>query len=461
MKKLAIYSITLLALFSSSCKKFLDVTPKGKFLPKTVAEYELFMNDPLIADAAYGYEEWMTDDVALTDDGLGLLGDSRSARSYLWAKDLFKVMEDDGEWNGLYKNIYNCNLVLQEIGTATGGTPEDVSRITAEAKIHRAFAYFHLAGLFGNDYQAATAGTDLAVPILLVPDLEAKTKRATVKEVLDQVIKDLSEALAESGLPDMGRNYVHPGKAGAYALQARVYLYMGNYEQAQKAASAALALKNTLLDYNTISFSNPAKPYSGLKGLPTVDANPENILSRTTSQGGIIARFMINPELLGILGEKDLRYVYSFTRILKNASYPVNPYPDYFANYINYSIGVPEMMLTKAECMARSNSKDEAINLLNTLRQKRFKPAEYTALTASTAEEALVQVLQERRRELMYHGVRWFDLKRLNRDPRFKKDLTRSYKNVTYTLEANSARYLLQIAPKIITINPAIIQNPR
>ncbi|MBO9732850.1 MAG: RagB/SusD family nutrient uptake outer membrane protein [Chitinophaga sp.] len=461
MKKLAIYSITMLVLFSSGCKKFLDVTPKGKFLPKTVAEYELFMNDPLIADACYGYEEMMTDDVAYTDEGMGLLGDGRSSRSYLWAKDLFRATEDDGEWNGLYRNIYNCNLVLQEIGTAKDGTPESVSRITAEAKIHRAFCYFHLANLFGNDYQAATANTDLAVPLLLKPDLEAKTQRATVQEVLNQVVKDLSEALAESGLPDMGRNYVHPGKAGAYALQARVYLFMGNYEQALKASSAALALKNTLLDYNTISFINPAKPYSGLKGLPTVDANPENILSRTTSLSGIITRFMISPDLLGILGEKDLRYVYSFTRILRSASSPVNPYPDYFGNYINYSIGVPEMMLIKAECLARNNSKDEAIDLLNTLRQKRFKPAEYTALTAATADEALVQVLQERRRELMYHGVRWFDLKRLNRDSRFKKDLTRSYKGTTYTLAANSSCYLLQIAPKIITINPAIIQNPR
>ncbi|MGO4290675.1 RagB/SusD family nutrient uptake outer membrane protein [Chitinophaga sp. RAB17] len=461
MKKLTIYCLLFIILLAGSCKKFLDVTPKGKFLPKTVADYELFMNDPVMADAAYGNEEFMTDDLSYNDEMLGLLGDSRTAKSYLWAKDLLRATDNDGEWNNAYRNIYNCNLVLAEVGSATNGTPVDVSRLTAEAKIHRAYHFFHLANLFGNDYQAATANTDLAVPILLVPDLEAQTKRATVQEVYNQVIKDLTEALAESGLPVMGRNYIHPGKAAAYALLARVYLYMGNYEQALKAADAALALKSTLLDHNVISFINPAKPYSGFKGRPTADANPENIFTRTNSLSNTLVRFMIHPELLNILGEKDLRYVYAFTRLDRSGAASKSPYPDYMANYINYSIGVPEMMLIKAECLARNNSKDEAIGLLNTLRHNRFKPADYADLTAATADDALLQVLAERRKELMYHGLRWFDLKRLNRDPRFKKDLTRSYKGDTYTLAASGPRYLLQIAPKIISINPAIIQNPR
>ena len=74
----------------------------------------------------------------------------------------------------------------------------------------------------------------------------------------------------------------------------------------------------------------------------------------------------------------------------------------------------------------------------------------------------LVQgIIKERRIELLYHGLRWFDLKRLNNDPRFKKDLSRSNLGKTYSLPAGSPNYLLPIAPKIISINPAIIQNPR
>ncbi|SEW39256.1 RagB/SusD family nutrient uptake outer membrane protein [Chitinophaga arvensicola] len=461
MKKLTIYPLLGLLLLTGGCKKFLDVTPKGKFLPTTVADYELFMNDLLQADAGFANIEYMGDDLSFTDDQVTSGGDTRRVKSYLWLKEVYKDLEDDAEWTRMYNNIYNCNLVLQNIETATGGAPSDVGRISAEARIQRAYNYFHLAMLFGKDYDAATAATDLAVPMPLIPDLEAKSKRATVKEVYDQVFTDLNTALATPGLPDFGRNYVHPGKVAAYALLSRIHLYMGNYEQAQKWADAALAMKSTLVDYNTFSFILPSKPFNGVNNKPTADVNPENLFTKTNSASNAVTTFMISPELFQLLGEKDLRYVYTFTRIERSGLPTTNPYPIYFANMLNYSIGVPEMMLIKAECLARSGKKDDALNLLNTLRKQRFKPADYTDLTATDADAALALVMTERRKELLYHGLRWFDLKRLNRDPRFKKDLTRTYKGQLYTLPANSQWYLLEIAPKIISINPAIIQNPR
>jgi tetratricopeptide (TPR) repeat protein len=461
MKQFKIYLLLFAVLLATGCNKFLDVAPKGKFIPRTVADYELFLNDLLLADAGYGNEEFMTDDLSYSDKMLASLGDGRTAKSYLWLKDLMKLQEDDQEWNNMYRNIYNCNLVLANIGTATNGTAEDIARLTAEAKVQRAYYYFHLANLFGNDYQPVTAATDLAVPLLLQPDLEAKTARATVKEVYDQVLKDLSEALAEPDLPALGRNYVHPGKAAAYALQARIFLFMGDYSQALQAANAALAIQNTLFNYNSMSLINPARPYSGFNNRPVLTSHPENIFTKNTSLSGILVRFMGGDDLLALLGEKDLRYVYNFTRLDRTGAPSTNPKPDYFGNYPNYSIGVPEMLLIKAECLARSGNKDESIDLLNTLRRNRFKPADYSALTAADAADALAKVLEERRRELFYHGLRWFDLKRLNREDRFKKTLTRVYNGQTYTLAPGDPRYLLQIAPKIIQINPAIIQNPR
>ena len=83
------------------------------------------------------------------------------------------------------------------------------------------------------------------------------------------------------------------------------------------------------------------------------------------------------------------------------------------------------------------------------------------ALQQASPEEALVKVLEERRRELFYHGTRWYDLKRLNRDDRFKKTLTRDQNGRVETLEPNSPRYLMQIAPKVIDLNPNIKPNER
>ena len=461
MKSLIIYTALLFTLSFVGCGKFLDVTPKGRILPKTVADFELFLNDIILADAGYIYTDFMADDIYYSDDNVKASMELRNIKSYFWMKDILKITEDDAEWNKMYANIYTTNLVLSRIYTATDGTQADIERIAAEAKIHRAYYYFHLANMFGKEYNTATAATDISAPLLLVPDLEAKTVRASTKEVYDQILKDLNEAINTTSLPDVGRNYVHPGKAAANALLARVHLYMNNYESAAQFAEKALALKSTLLDYNTFSFVNAARPYSGVTNKPLPEANSENLFARTNSHNGIFTRFMISPELLSLMGEKDLRYVYSFTRLSRTGTPSTSPYPDYFASNVNYSIGVPEMMLIKAEALARNNQKDNAVALLNTLRQKRFKPADYVALSASNNDEALALVLRERRIELLYHGLRWFDLKRLNNDPRFKKDLSRSNLGKTYSLPAGSPNYLLPIAPKIISINPAIIQNPR
>ncbi|MGE7777227.1 RagB/SusD family nutrient uptake outer membrane protein [Chitinophaga sp. NPDC101104] len=459
MKKITLYIAAALTLTAGGCKKFLDVTPKGRILPTTVADYELFMNDVVLADAGYISPEFATDDLLFSEENARLV--ARTTKIYLWQKETMLVTEDDSEWSRIYTNVFNCNLVLDKIDGATEGTAEDKARIKAEAKIHRAWAFFHLANIYGKEYTPATAGKDLGTPLLLIPDLEAKTTRATVQAMYDQVLKDLNDALATASLPDVGRNYVHPGKAAATALMARVQLYMGHYAEAKTFAEKALTYNATLLDHNTFSFSNPAKPYSGVKNKPAAELNPENLFPRTNGQTGTFTRFMISPELLGIIGEKDLRYVFAFTRIPFSASTPAGIYPDYLRFPVNFSIGVPEMMLIKAEVLARNNQKDEAVALLNTLRQKRFKPEDYVPLAAANADEALQLVLRERRLELLYKGVRLFDLKRLNQDPRFKKDLERTHNGQTYRLPAGSPNYQMEIAPKIMLINPAILPNIR
>ncbi|RAJ08332.1 SusD-like starch-binding protein associating with outer membrane [Chitinophaga skermanii] len=461
MKKLLLYTFIAFSVIESGCSKFTEVTPRNVVIPTTVADYEKFLNDILLADAPYGYNELLTDDVAFTDTRVTEQLLYRTGKLYLWMNETYKAEEDDAEWNKSYPNIYVCNLVLENLPKAADATNPDRKRLEAEAKVHRAYYHFQLAMQYGSDYQAATAKTDLAVPLVLKPDLEAKHARATVFDVYAQVLKDLEEAIAEPSFQTFGKNYVHPGKAAAYALLARVYFYMGNYSEAAKAANVALSYNNTILDYNTFSFTNPSRPWSGVTNKPTVDQWPENIFTKTNSQNGIIQGFMISQDLLDVLGEKDLRYVYTFSRLTSTGTTSTSPLPDYFARSLNASITVTEMMLINAEYLARDGKTSEAMTILNTIRKKRFKPADYTDLTATTKEEGLMKVLDERRRELMYHGLRLFDLKRLNREPAFRKELKRVYKGTIYTLPALDNRYLMEISPKISAINSNIVPNPR
>lgn len=451
--------LLLLLLAATGCSKFTDIKPKGFLLPKTVDDYQGFMNDIVLANAGYINNEFMTDDIRYTDDFAASQSITRQGKSYFWDKEILRATEDDAEWNTPYNMIYYCNLVLDNIDAATNGTQEQKDLVKAEALVHRAYQHFNLANLYGRDYQAATASTNLAVPLMLKADLEAKSSRATVQEVYDKVITDLKAALNIAALPDFGRNYVHPGKAGVLAILARVYFFMGDYKTAAEYADAALAKNNTLLDYNSFKFTSATNPYSGVTGRPAAELNPENLFSRTNSQSGIFRVFLIGETLHQVLGEKDLRFYFNFA--YRTRAGAASAFPNYLEAVPNFSIGVPEMMLIKAEYLARQGQANDAMTILNTLREKRFKPADYAALTASNADDALVKVLEERRRELFYHGVRWFDLKRLNRDDRFKLTITRTHPAKSATLEPNSPRYVLPIPPKVVDLNPNIKPNER
>ncbi|HEX6431288.1 MAG TPA: RagB/SusD family nutrient uptake outer membrane protein, partial [Niastella sp.] len=126
----------------------------------------------------------------------------------------------------------------------------------------------------------------------------------------------------------------------------------------------------------------------------------------------------------------------------------------------NLGPSVPEMILIKAEALARKGEINGALTKINTLRQSRFTTANYTPVTATTANEALVKVIKERQREFFCRGQRWFDMRRLKNDPLFTYTITRKFRGTTYTLEPNSNRYVFPISDYYRQFNPGITANP-
>lgn len=127
-------------------------------------------------------------------------------------------------------------------------------------------------------------------------------------------------------------------------------------------------------------------------------------------------------------------------------------------NYVGTS--VPEMILIKAECTARAGNAAAAVQILNSLRIKRFEKAKYTDLQTNNANTALHMVTDERKREFAGRGFRWFDQRRLSKDPGFVSTVTRVFKGVTYKIDPGANRYTYPIADKYILLNPEILQNP-
>jgi hypothetical protein len=119
-----------------------------------------------------------------------------------------------------------------------------------------------------------------------------------------------------------------------------------------------------------------------------------------------------------------------------------------------------EIYLIKAECEARVGNVAKAMSDLNALMIKRWNnQVPYPEISANNSTEALNKVLTERRKELIYRGLRWSDLRRFNLEGA-NTTLTRVLNNQTYSLPPNDPRWVALIPLEVIT-RSGISQNKR
>ncbi|UYQ93821.1 RagB/SusD family nutrient uptake outer membrane protein [Chitinophaga horti] len=360
-----LFSIPMLALvlLTSSCEKFLGVRPDTNQInlnqTKDLGE---MLNTSGMAEPNFVIADLVSDDIMIPEQQLTVVNpNSYYTRAYLWAPTVWDLADTDPMYGNAYKWILQMNVILHHINQSEGGTPAQKSVISAQAKINRAYYYFQLLNMYGPAYQSSSASRDLAVPLVLAPEAAAKPARATVQQVYQQIVRDLTDAIDSDSLPGVGKDVIHPGKAAAHAMLARTYLYAGQYVQAQEQADSALAKRSGLLDYNSFIFYSNANPQVGIYNKPMLlieqTNNPEILFAKICVDYQYFGAFkntpFISDDLNTVLGNKDLRFVYNFYRINGNARYSYLPYNNNGMQF-NYSIGVPEMMLIKAEGLARA-----------------------------------------------------------------------------------------------------------
>lgn len=451
MKRSNIFFLMMMAALFTGCSKYTDIKTGGALTPGDYINFRYLMNNTDLLERSADMPDMTSDDIQYKDTGMQQSLSNEYRNAYMWAAQYYDATAADQDWRLLYAANYGCNLVIRDVMNSTGGTTQLKSEVLAEARVHRAYSYFMLVNMYGKQYNESTQATDLGVPVLLQPDVAEVAVRGTVKEAYDNILQDLQAAIP--ALPERNTYNIYPSKAAAYAMLAKVYLQMGRYTDAGLYADSALNIQHTLLNLPTLS------------SYPQRTDNPEIILSKVAgSSHAYSARQALSDELLALYDPKDFRYSY-FTQDYAQGSNVYRVYAKENVSGSNRNIGlsVPETMLIKAECQARGNDAGGAINTLNTLRAARFSAADYTPLSATSADDALVKVLQERRRELCFSCVRWFDQKRLFTDSRFAKDITRTnlLTGESFTLSPGSNRYLFPIPQYNITLNPSLVQNPR
>ncbi|SEM72648.1 Starch-binding associating with outer membrane [bacterium A37T11] len=238
------YQLVLILIMTSSCQKgLLNTVP---------------------SDALSSSSMWTTDN--LTDQGvtgiyqalrLGITTDAASGRE-LYHYDRFASSQcRDADplltgsvttssnlfssvWKELYEGINRANDAIYHIPLVSPSDESKKNRLIAESKFLRAYFYLRLNQLYKG------------VPIYLEPvDASETTKpRSSEKEVWQQVLQDLTDAINTEDLPikyaSGDASFGRVTKGAAYALRGKAYLYLNEWTLAAQDFSKVEASGYTL-----------------------------------------------------------------------------------------------------------------------------------------------------------------------------------------------------------------------
>ncbi len=466
MKKIYLYIAIFLISFTS-CNDYLDVEPKGQLIPTTIGDYDLLLT-PI---HTMGIEElggFSGDDFTIETGSLGDLVDPDNLVTQLYKfQGRFNNPSIPCDiWNDLYANIYVTNKVINGIDKAdevVGYTNKDRNIIKAEAKYFRAVQYFYLVNFFGKHYSSENRST-VAIPLVTTANVSQESPTfATVEDIYKLIEEDL--LFAVNYLPKKGKLKTRPSKGAGYAFLSRMYLYQGNYDKALKNAELALREKNFLSDYANFVTNNY------LEWGKLMDKEQYTVAKFGYTVG--FAYGNLSSEVVELYEEKDSRLQKWFSGcqyVIENGRYVIKDgkyVMDCTKKGNSYSFepntlpSVGEMYITAAECCARLNKPSEALVKLNTLRANRVPgvPAKTTA-DYSSEKDLLKFLLEERRREMVWSGLRLFEIKRLNLEPEFQKTVVHKIKTDNgeqeYKAEPNSGKLVFPIPANVKKFNKNI-----
>lgn len=447
-KIIIVMLVIIITCISTSCKKYLDKKPDSNLAVPTkledlqaILDFSLYMN----TRQSPSFGEASCDDYFLPDALFNTLPVEQQG-IYIWKRGEYKSQND---WSKAYLAVYNANFCLEQLGKI----PVNASNVTAwnnvkgAALFFKAYSYLNLLWVHAKTFDEATAAIDLGIVLRNTSDFNVPSKRASVLESYNAVINQTKEALPL--LPVHPLHVQRPSQLAAYGLLSRAYLSMRKYDSAFVYADSYLQLKNELIDYNgandingNITANVPFKKFNKETAFYT-EMNTNHFI-----QTPFNAR--IDTMLFAQYSNEDLRKT-AFFRI--NAGYYQFKGNYSAASAIFFSgIATDEMFLIRAETHARAGRVTEAMSDLNTLMIKRWKnTVPFPSFTAATKEEALSIILTERRKELCMRGLRWMDIKRLNKE-NASIILTRKIAGQTYTLQPDANYYALPLPTDIIQI---------
>lgn len=420
------YNLLLFSLTLVSCQDFLEVYPRS-----TVVGANAFKSDET-AEAvgislystlnASGFSNGSSSGIAFLT---GLSSDELINYSSTGVTQAYQQFNSNmltphnifipGLWEQPYKLIYQANVLLQGIedNKAVSAGLKDI--LTGEARFMRAFSHFYLVNLFGD------------IPLVLTTNYQVNSSlsKSPATDVYSQIITDLK--FAQSLLPTdyefAGGTRIRVNKWAATAFLARVYLYTGDWVDAEAQASAVIDQQELYRlpdDLNTVFLKDSEEAiwqlarYSGNTQVNAYEGRIFTVLeqpSLAALSGDLFGAFEPGDKRAADWvgrAESDEHTYYYASKYKSLTDLPVTEY--------SMVLRLGEQYLVRAEARARQGKLIEAAADLNAIRSRAGLSMVADEETLATKEALLLAIEQERRLELFTEwGHRWFDLKRTNR----------------------------------------------
>ena len=247
------YSVLLLTtlLTTTNCESFLDVDNVGK------SDIDTFFKelDGLRAAVPGMYSVLYTfydNEFLKYPEVAGNMLRMRSTASSASMIDQYNFTSDPTQetsavgylWKRGYVVMSNTNNILEYAPALKSDYPNNVTEIDnirAQALFVRALMHFNLCLCYGQPYGYTADNSHWGICVLTrLPASGESILRNTVKQAYNRVITDLTDALKLFG-SDYKSDVYHASPLACKALLARVYLYMDEWELADKYANEVIA----------------------------------------------------------------------------------------------------------------------------------------------------------------------------------------------------------------------------
>lgn len=427
--------LAFLFILAASCNKKLDLAPGNTVVEKDVFKTEAG-SEQALSEVYYNFLK------AITNYFSYMYGDFTTPllekSTYYNVYDLGEATPTDfyvvSTWSNYFKTINAANNVIAKIPEYAKYDVQKQKQFIAEAKFIRAYCYLNLLCLYG-DGALAGKGDGLGLPLQLTPFEGYNTgeiiPRNTNNEVFDQIIADLSVAAVDlpERFSDELKTRSRATKGAALALLARTYLYKHDYEQASDAAQKVLQLSPSVYSItgNLLNLFPPNADGSLQSftaeivfGLPV-----SQMVSSSTRLDNSIGStyyykrsYWVSADFTNEFEVGDLRRTLLIWK--GDSVYNPNMFNEKTTFKFNNRYGrdnvsmirLAEVMLTRAECLARSSGiNTESIQLLNQIRRRSVPMAtDFDEASFANGQALIDTILKQRKFELAFEGLHRYDL---------------------------------------------------